>query len=187
MKKLKYAVYLLVVVLVYSCGSSKSAGGVKGDVAIDAPCSGADFNTDKDYFRANMTALSSDMGMAKTKALSSARGELATSVNAEMKRVLEEYKSSYQSGESEEMKRKDEDLIRTVVNQTLNDTRVICEKMMKTPDGKYRAYVAVEMAKENILKGIENQLKADEKLRTDFEYEKFKKTFEEEMNKLSNK
>lgn len=184
MKKIKFLFYVLVMVLVYSCGSSKSAVGVQGDKLINVPCSGEDFNTNKEYFRANMTSLSTDMSMAKSKALTLARGELATAVNAEMKRVLDSYRSSYQVGESEEMKGKTEDMIRTVVSQQLSDTKIICEKMMKTEDGKYRSYVAIEMAKGSILKGINDQLKNDDKIRTDFEYEKFKKVFEEEMSKI---
>ena len=74
-------------------------------------------------------------------------------------------------------------LTRTVVEQELSGTRVICEKTMKTPDGKYKVYVSLELAGEEIMNAMANRIKNDDKLRIDFEYEKFKKVFEEEMSK----
>ena len=65
----------------------------------------------------------------------------------------------------------------------LSGTRVICEKTMKTPDGKYKVYVSLELAGEEIMNAMANRIKNDDKLRIDFEYEKFKKVFEEEMSK----
>ena len=52
---------------------------------------------------------------------------------------------------------------------------------MKTPDGKYKVYVAMEMSKQALLEDVVNGIKNDDKLRTDFEYERFKKIFDEEM------
>ena len=75
-------------------------------------------------------------------------------------------------------------MVRIVVNEKLTGTRVICEKMMKTPDGKYKAYVAIELAGEEIAKAMDSRIKSDEKLRIDYEYEKFKKVFDEEMSNL---
>ena len=185
MNKIKCFLYILVMTLIYSCGSSKSAVGIKGDQEINIPCSGPEFNTDKKYFRANMNSLSTDMGTAKSKALTLARGELATSVKAETKRVLNLYRSDRQSNENVEMMGKYEDMIMNVVDLELSDTKIICEKMMKTQDGKYRCYIAVEMAKDDILNGISSKLTNDEKLRQDFEYEKFKKIFDEEISKYA--
>lgn len=184
MKRIYQLLFLITLsVLVYSCGSSKSTG-VSGDVELNLPCQGLEYNTNKDFFRANMPALSTDMGTAKSKALIAARAEVATSVNALVERVTDNYNSSYQSGEQEEAKIRTTDMIRSVVKENLRDSRIICEKIMKTKDGKYRCYVAVEVSKNDILNEINSQLRNDEKLRMDFEYEKFKKIFEEEMNKL---
>lgn len=184
MKKVCYLLCIAVVSIMISCGGSKSVG-VDGDVELNIPCSGPEYNTNKEYVRANMPGLSTDMGTAKSKALIAARAELATSVNALMERVTDNYNSSYQAGEQEEAKIRTTDMVRSVVKENLRDSRIICEKMMKTKDGKYRCYVAVEVAKESILTGISDQLMKDEKLRMDFEYEKFKKVFEEEISKLS--
>ena len=156
---------LLTIVVMTSCGSSKPVTqtvqqpAVQQDVEINVPCSGPEFQTNKEYFRASSMGLSTDMSIAKKKAMTEARAE------------IDESKSRYQS------------LTRTVVEQELSGTRVICEKTMKTPDGKYKVYVSLELAGEEIMNAMANRIKNDDKLRIDFEYEKFKKVFEEEMSK----
>jgi hypothetical protein len=75
-----------------------------------------------------------------------------------------------------------------VVKEKLSGVRVICEKTMKTPEGKYRVHIAIELAGDELLQGINNraskELKDNTKLRIDYDYEKFKKEFEAEMKKL---
>lgn len=121
--------------------------------------------------------------LQKKKAMTEARAEIATAINAKVKSVTDSYVSSYQQGENDESKSRYQSLTRTVVEQELSGTRVICEKTMKTPDGKYKVYVSLELAGEEIMNAMANRIKNDDKLRIDFEYEKFKKVFEEEMSK----
>ena len=172
---------LLTIAVMTSCGSSKPVTqtvqqpAVQQDVEINVPCSGPEFQTNKEYFRA--------MSIAKKKAMTEARAEIATAINAKVKSVTDSYVSSYQQGENDESKSRYQSLTRTVVEQELSGTRVICEKTMKTPDGKYKVYVSLELAGEEIMNAMANRNKNDDKLRIDFEYEKFKKVFEEEMSK----
>ncbi|WP_255498789.1 hypothetical protein [Dysgonomonas sp. ZJ709] len=187
MKNLHYLLCITTVLLMaYSCGGSKSAVGVNGDIELILPCTGPEYNSDKEHFRSTMYSISTDMGTAKSKALNSARAELATSMNALVERTNDTYTSSYQSGEEEDVKIRINDLSRTIVKERLTNSRIICEKMMKTQDSKYRCYITVEVSSEDILNGMKNKLMNDEKLRTDFEYEKYKKIFDEEMGKLNN-
>lgn len=186
MKKMYYLLSLAIAIpMLFGCGSSKSTG-IDGEQEINMPCSGPEYQTNNEYFRATMFSLSTDMGTAKSKALTSARAELATSMNAIVERTNDSYTSSYQSGEQEEAKIKMNDMAKIVVREKITDSRITCEKMMKTKDGKYRCYITVETSKESVLNSMKNQLMNDEKLRIDFEYEKYRKTFEEEMNKLKN-
>jgi hypothetical protein len=172
----------LVLITVTGCGSAKKAAtGVKGDVEINMPCSG--YDSDNDYFRAMMPAVSNNMAAAKTQALILARAELAGQINTLVKRVNETYVNSFTSGEKNETRIKMDDLIRTVITERISGSRLICEKMMQTPDSQYRYYAAVELSKAEILKSIESRLKQEEQLRTAFEYEKFKEIFEKEMGK----
>lgn len=185
MKKFNYLMMAFFsATLLTSCGGTKSvAQSVPQDVAIDVPCSGPEFQTSKEYFRASTMALSTDMSIAKKKAMSDARAQLAAAINAKVKTVTDDYVSSYQQGEADESKRRFQELSRTTVEQELSGVRLICEKTMKTPEGKYKVYVAVELAGKEIMDAMANRVKADDKLRIDFEYEKFKKVFEEEMSK----
>ena len=176
---------LFIIAVMTSCGSSKPAvqpvqqPTVQQDVEINVPCSGPEFQTNKEYFRASAMGLSTDMSIAKKKAMTDARAEIATAIGAKVKSVTDSYVSSYQQGENDESKSRYQSLTRTVVEQELSGTRVICEKTMKTPD----VYVSLELAGQEIMDAMANRIKNDEKLRIDFEYEKFKKVFEEEMSK----
>lgn len=181
MKKLSYLLSTLLVLLLFTnCGGTKVA---TGDVKVNVPCSGPEFRTDKGYFRAHAMGLSTDMSIAKKKAMSNARTELAGAINAKVKSVTDHYASSYQQGEQEEAKSRYQQLTRTVVEQELTGLRVICEETMRSSDGNYKVYVAVELSGEDIASKLANRIKNDEKLRIDFEYEKFKKVFNEEMSK----
>lgn len=176
---------LLIVAVMTSCGSSKPVAqpAVQQDIEIDVPCSGPEFQSSKEYFRASARGLSTDMSIAKKKAMTDARAGIAAAIHAKVKTVTDSYASSYQQGEDDESKSRFQSLTRTVVEQELSGTRVICEKTMKSPDGKYKVYVSLELAGEEIMNAMANRIKNDEKLRIDFEYEKFKKVFEEEMSK----
>ena len=163
-----------------ACGGSKSAAS-QGDVAIIVPCSGPEYQSNDDYYRANAMGLSTDMTIAKQKAQSTCRTDIATAIESKMKTVTDDYTSSYSNGENDESRRRFQQLSRTAVQQTLKGLRTICEQTMKTPDGKYKVYVAMEMSKQALLEDVVNGIKNDDKLRTDFEYERFKKIFDEEM------
>jgi hypothetical protein len=48
----------------------------------------------------------------------------------------------------------------------------------------YTAYVAMELGGEELVKQTANKLSADEELKVDYDYEKFKKSYEEAMKQL---
>lgn len=183
MKKITYLGFILCLAMVMaSCGSSKPAVA-GGDVEVVVPCSGPEYQSNSEYFRASSMGLSTDMTIAKKKAMSSANAEIAAAIQTKMKSVTDDYFNSYQNGENDESKRRFEGMSRAVVDQTLRGLRIICEKTMKSPEGNYKVYLTVELAGDELVNALTNKIKADEKLRTDFEYEKFKKVFEEEMAK----
>ena len=171
-----------------SCGSKKKTVNptlAPGEVEIVQYCTGPEYMTDATHFRANGTGLSTDRQVAKDKALVAARAELATEINATIKRVTDRYNSSYNLGEDDETRGKFQDLVRQVVSQSLNGSVVICDKLTRNDQGKYRSYVCVELKGEDFANNLKNGISKDEKLRTDYEYEKFKKVFDEEMKNLS--
>jgi hypothetical protein len=77
-----------------------------------------------------------------------------------------------------------ETLTREVVKQKLTGTIEICNKQTKTKEGNYKTYVTIELASNDVLNGLNSRLSSDQVLKVDYNYEKFKETFEDEMNKL---
>lgn len=169
-----------------SCGSSKTAQAPVGDVSVYVPCSGPQFQSNNEYFRATAAGLSTDMNIAKQKAMSTVRTNLAQAIETKVKNVVDDYGSSNQIGEDEEAMRRYRELSLQVTKQKLSGIRVLCEETMRTPEGKYRVYIAAELAGNEIMEATVKRIKDDDKLRIDFEYERFKQIFEEEMKNYDN-
>ena len=84
---------------------------------------------------------------------------------------------------NESVEKRYEELIRTVVNQKINGYNSVCDKVTKTKEGKYRAYLVYELPVDNVLNPVYNSISKDDELKVDYDYQKFKNTFEEEMKK----
>ncbi len=180
----KILVIALAGLCLVGCKSKKATSeAYKGDVEVNVPCTGKEYQSDKKAFRAFGEGYSTDMTIARNKALTNARAELATQIGATIKRMTDNYASSYQQGIEEEAKSRFQDMVRNVVDQKLSGTIVVCDKLMRTQDNKFRAYVVVELNGDDLLEDIANKVSNDDKLRIDYEYEKFKKEFEKEMGK----
>jgi len=164
------------------CKSSKPVVP-KGEEAIEIPCNGPEFFTKKGVIRASAFGESQDQMMAKKKAQANSREQLAATLNVTIKSVVDNYYSSKAIDNVEQAKTRFEGLTRQVVDQQLQGVATICEKFTKTRQNTYKCYIAQELNGEEILKGIQNKVSGDEKLRLDFEYEKFKNEFNKEMDK----
>lgn len=170
-----------------SCKSSKKVAAPEGETAITMYCSGPEYFSDDEYFRANNSGESTSQSMAKKKAMSNARLDLAAAIETKVKAVVDNYFSSYTSGQDIDDKERYEGLSREVINQELNGIRTICEQFTKTQTGNYKCYVAIELAGDEILNGMKNRISDDEKLKIDFQYEKFKEEFEKEMENFKDR
>jgi hypothetical protein len=175
----------LILFLATSCGSSKKA--VKSDeVLISTYCDGEEFQSTSKAFRYTGIGESMDQMTAKKKAMSEARAGLAASISTKVKAVTDNYVKSGNVNNSEELLQNYETLNREVVDQKLSGVVVICEKMTKTKTGNYKSYVCLEIKTSDILESLNSKVSSNERLKVDYNYEKFKKTFEEEMNKMDN-
>ncbi|NVK03683.1 MAG: hypothetical protein HWD92_02625 [Flavobacteriia bacterium] len=172
-----------------SCGSSEETISENEEVIV-IPCSGPDYFTDDNAFRANAFGESIDMNTAKRKAMSNAKAQLAGDLESVMKLVGDNYVMSREMNNREEVMERFEENARTVVNQTLRGIRNICEvstvvRNEGTQD-TYRYYVAIELSAENLVTSYYESLSQDEVVRIDYNYERFKETFEEEMENYRN-
>jgi len=172
-------------VFVIGCKGSKDATP-KGEVEVVVPCSGPDYFTTNKVFRSNSIGESSDQVTSKKKALANARNEMAASIQTTVKTVTDNYVNSREFNNKEEIEEKFESLNREIVNQKLSGIKTICEKLVRTQEGRYKTYIAIELSADELVTEYNERLSKDDRLKIDYDYEKFKKTFEDEMSKMDN-
>ncbi|HMQ00746.1 MAG TPA: hypothetical protein PKC24_13280 [Cyclobacteriaceae bacterium] len=124
---------------------------------------------------------------SKRRALTNARAELAASISTMVKTVTDNYVISREFNNREEVEERFESLNREIVDQQLSGIRTICEKLVRTNQGNYKTYIAIELSADELVSAYNQRLSKDERLRIDYDYEKFKETFDREMDKLSNR
>ena len=56
---------------------------------------------------------------------------------------------------------------------------------MKTGNNTFKTYVALELSADDLVAKYNERLSKDDRLKIDYDYEKFKDTFNAEMDKLS--
>ena len=194
MKKINYflAAIFMIAFVTTSCKSKKEVvieqKKPQGEVLVSNYCAGEkEFMSTKELFRASAVGESMDQMVSKKKAMSNVKAILAGLIQTTMKGVTDNYVKSSEANNVEGVEERFEGNTREVINQQLSGVRVICEKQTKTADGNYKTYVCVEITAADILNGVNNKLSADKELKIDYDYEKFKKTFDDEMKKMENK
>jgi len=169
-----------------SCGGSKPSAKDDGlGKEMTVPCSDNEFHADAKFFRGTGIGISQDLATAKSKASLDANSNLAASINRTIKTVTDRYTNERQIGENSEFEQKFEMLTRDVVKQELNNVSTVCNKTFQK-EGKYNIYMAVEVAKDELLNNIKDKISKDQKLQLDYDKMKFENIFNEEMDKLAN-
>ena len=75
--------------------------------------------------------------------------------------------------------------MRTVTNQEIKGAKEVCNELtQENATGNYVYFIALELSGESLVNAYHQALSEDERLRIDYDYEKFKETFEEEMRSL---
>jgi hypothetical protein len=188
MKKLTNLALVVVAAAAFTIEGCKSKEKLpKGETEVVVPCSGPDFFTNKQFFRSNSIGESMDQMTSKKKALTNARNELAQAIQTTVKTVTDNYVNSRTMNDKEELEQRFESLNREVVDQTLSGVRTICEKLVQAGNGNYKTYIALELSADELVSKYNERLSKDERLKIDYDYEKFKETFDKEMEKMSNK
>jgi len=181
-----------VVFLVASCGGSKKSTDPNlkteyaDEVEIKQFCSGPEYNSTDGMIRAGFFGESNDMAISKKVAKSNTLEELASKIEVSVKAVIDNYNSRRQKDMNESVEKRFEELIRTTVKQKINGYKTVCEKVTKTKEGKYRTYLVYEIPVDNVLDPVYNTISKDAELKVDYDYQKFKQTFEDELKNLDN-
>jgi hypothetical protein len=180
----KTCVLLILTIHLTSCKSKQQLTASSPDeIEISIPCSGGDYRSDNEYIRASSMGESQDITIAKKKAKNNTLQELASKVKTTVQSVVDNYQNSTGTQDGENISKRFEALTREVVDIELSNYKTVCEKLTKTKDGKYRSYLAYEIEVEALLKPLSEKISQDEVLKIDYNYEKFKKNFEDAINK----
>ncbi|MFO7878884.1 MAG: hypothetical protein ACQES0_03535 [Bacteroidota bacterium] len=155
----------------------------EGSTVVSIPCQ-SEGRSDKEYFRADASASSQDMSLSREKALTASKQRLAGFIETKIKSVTDRYVNETEFGQNSQFEAKFENLTREVVKQKLVDVAVVCEETHKEKTGKFTTYVALEVSKDAMLNGIENNLSQNQKLQVDYDKQKFEEIFNEEMEQL---
>ncbi len=188
-KNLFIACTLLLGIACTSCASSKAAQSTpitSGEVEVTIPLSGPQYQSNAEYWRATQLGTSKDIAMAKKVAMQNARQELAATVQAEVKAVIENYGQNASMGANNENEALYQELARTVVNQQLNGVELVGEKLFKLENGDYRYHVCLQMSRAALGESLGDTLSNEERLKLEFDRAQFKKVFDEEMAAFAN-
>lgn len=185
------ALLVLALVLTTGCGKKKKLVEAKkppvGETVLKEYCAGPEYMSDKKNFRASGLGESMDQAVAKKKALSNARAELAQMLETTLTGVVDNYANSRELNNVEEATERFETLTREVIDQQLTGVKTICtQPVTVNATGNYKYYVAIELSGADIVGDYNERLSKDDMLKVDYDYEKFKAVFEEEMEKLGN-
>ena len=178
---------LVLAVVISGCKSKEKAASSKdqGETLIEVYCTGPEFQSNNEYFRASQVGESVDQATAKKKAISNTRADHAAAIETQVKGVIDNYVNSREMNNLEEAEERFESLTREVINQKLTGVKTICEKTTKTSSGNYKTYIALELAGDELMNAMNERLSQDDKLKIDYDYEQFKKTFDAEMEKMA--
>lgn len=143
-------------------------------VAIQAqqvPCTGSEYTSNQDFFRASASALSGDATASKKKAVITARTQISTQIKQKAQSAIA---SQSQWGETETTQFLS--VVQAVIQQEVAGLKVICEEGTQT-GGKYQTSVVVELPKAGVLTHILAQVKGHSTLKGVFDEGKFKQAF----------
>ena len=151
---------------VTSCKKKKKAADPKpaGEVLINEYCSAESYMSDKKHFRATATGESMDREGAKKKARSNANAELAKTIKATMQIVGDNYISSNEFNNKEEVTETFNEMSRTIVDQELIGVIKICDKLTQKPNGNYVSYIAIELSGSDLVGQYHEALSNDERI-----------------------
>ena len=172
----------IIVIAFSACGSTKKAVQTPNDEDVVVTyCSGPEYFSNAEHVRANDVGESQDQSVSKKKAYTNARTAMAASLQTLVKTVNENYVESSEYNNKEEVLEKFQSLTYEVIIQELDNTGTLCEKVTKTSNNKYKTYVAIELAGDELTSACGSKLSQDEKLKIDFDLDRYKKTFEKQM------
>lgn len=176
MKLITIIITAAIVLTSASCASAKKVKANKGEQEIEQLCN---LTTDETAYFGNGVAESTDMQMAKDKATTAARAEIAEG----LKMSIERFSKRFRSDINDEVDQKFEDELQAITVHTLTGSSVVCNRVVKADNGKYRAYVSVKLPKEVVVEAIKEAVKEKAKATLDERQKEFEEAIRQTITK----
>ncbi len=191
LKKTNALLAALAVALIFSsCGSSKqatssssSSSSTKTEV-VTGPCTGAEYSTDLEYFRARAVGVADTQEEANQKAQVAVKRALISTIEEIIEIVLADYDQPDNQSLQEAIIRF-KSLSRDVINSQIKQAEIICNEQATTADGKFENYLVIEMEIERYSTVLAEGIWDNPKLREHFEYEKLNQIFNDKISNLT--
>ncbi len=183
MKKLllKLSVIFFTFVILNSCSSQKKL------VEQKLPLKSEFVNSPKGTIRGWAERKSSNQAMAIDKAKAAAISDLSASISIVAKGAWDEYRQDREVAKKTEFIDRANSRLEGVFDNLVSGHKVVDIKVFyDKKNEEYVAYALVEISKEDIDKKIEKTISEDEKLKSDFEFDKFKEKSDKQLEDFKN-
>ncbi|MBO4875666.1 MAG: hypothetical protein J5542_10215 [Bacteroidales bacterium] len=135
--------------IIVSCSGSKNlATEEKTTASSSLPCAEKGIS-DADFFRACADATSSNIGLAREKAMAEAKSSLGKAIIDKVLTAAKHYIVEENVSDKDAFVKNIEIVSNKAIDIALKDISPVCEKYSET-NGRYTAYVAVEISRQTI-------------------------------------
>lgn len=153
---------------------------------IEQPFTSAKYFSDKKHYRSTGEGRAQDLTVAKRIAETNARQAIASQIEVKVRSVGEQFLQNRSISNKLETTTKYEDITRTVIDKTLTSLKIINQDSYQNKKGEYIHYVAMQMSTSEVADRMAEGISSDEQLKQDFELERFRKIYNEELEKFKN-
>ncbi len=151
----KIALIIITFCIITSCNGGKNLTD-STPVATYMPCFESG-KSDNDFFRASANATSSNIGIAKEKAMAEAKALIAKQIIEEAKSAAERYATEKQITDKQTFIKTIELATNKTADIALKGLAPFCEKYSEA-NGRYTAYVSAEIGKQRIFEELNQQI-----------------------------
>lgn len=152
---------------------------------VNRLCSGAQYRSDEYKLRATANREGLDMDAAQQAALSSARQNMAQSIESTVQSLTSDYLKTLGKTKSLDQERKLEQLVMNSVNRQINMAQIICEEYESYYNDDnmevYSCYITIEIDKESALSATFNGIQKEDADVIQNDYDKFKEEFNQHV------
>lgn len=177
----------MIAITASSCKSKQQVAKVTGNVEVSIPFEKESKNNNTSFL-ASASAESPDVDFAKSQAINICRSRLAAEMKVVSKNATKNsrvQRTNIVGGESKiELDKKANELVESISDRMLNNIDVTDSKTFYNADKNlYTVYVLMEAKRADVDAKIKDAFSNDEKLRQDFEFEKYKEEADKEFEK----